>query len=311
MNNVHALEHEIHLINEHDDKIENFDCNNARTKRCAQLLAGEPIHHITSIYLQPYLKIKADNHICTCLGPEPNSPCVLRKYIHTIKKSECECILNGTHEERIERVKVEKQWQREEKGAYLLPCYIETLYIYAPHPYAYITLNEISIIHLNKGFNALCLCGYNELRGKCSETNRDCIVLTLQPGLFMRLVAYKSHDFRIAIYVVYNTFHTCITPPLHQDSVPSLRHLSAISIMAAGTYTLSEPFLKYVNENLPQTIGDELPSYTTINTIIATNYYSVSDDNYLSTCNIRLCNNVDHVQSRLLRNRVGFEETTV
>jgi len=73
MNNVHALEHEIHLINEHDDKIENFDCNNARTKRCAQLLAGEPIHHITSIYLQPYLKIKADNHICTCLGPEPNS----------------------------------------------------------------------------------------------------------------------------------------------------------------------------------------------------------------------------------------------
>jgi len=170
MNNVHALEHEIHLINEHDDKIENFDCNNARTKRCAQLLAGEPIHHITSIYLQPYLKIKADNHICTCLGPEPNSPCVLRKYIHTIKKSECECILNGTHEERIERVKVEKQWQREEKGAYLLPCYIETLYIYAPHPYAYITLNEISIIHLNKGFNALCLCGYNELRGKCSKS---------------------------------------------------------------------------------------------------------------------------------------------
>ncbi len=115
MNNVHALEHEIHLINEHDDKIENFDCNNARTKRCAQLLSGEPIHHITSIYLQPYLKIKADNHICTCLGPEPNSPCVLRKYIHTIKKSECECILNGTHEERIERVKIEKQWQREEK----------------------------------------------------------------------------------------------------------------------------------------------------------------------------------------------------
>ena len=311
MNNVHALEHEIHLINEHDDKIENFDCNNARTKRCAQLLTGEPIHHITSIYLQPYLKIKADNHICTCLGPEPNSQYVLKKYIQTIKRSECDCILNGTHEERIERVKVEKQWQREEKGAYLLPCYIETLYIYAPHPYAYITLNEISIIHLNKGFNALCLCGYNELRGKCSETNRDCIVLTLQPGLFMRLVAYRSHDFMIAIYVVYNTFHTCTTPPLHQDSVPSLRHLSAISIMAAGTYTLSEPFLKYVNENLPQTIGDEMPSYTTINTIIATNYYSVSDDNYLSTCNIRLCNNVDHVQSRLLRNRVGFEETTV
>ncbi len=168
MNNVHALEHEIQLINEHDDKIENFDCNNARTKRCVQLLTGEPIHHITSIYLQPYLKIKADNHICTCL-------CT---------------ILNGTHEDRIERVKVEKQWQREEKGAYLLPCYVETLYIYAPHPYAYITLNEISIIHLNKGFNALCLCGYNELRGKCSETNRDCIVLTLQPGLFMRLVAY-------------------------------------------------------------------------------------------------------------------------
>jgi hypothetical protein len=93
--------------------------------------------------------------------------------------------------------------------------------------------------------------------------------------------------------------------------VPSLKHLSAISIMAAGTYTLSEKFLKYVNKNLPKHLGDELPSYTTINTIVATNYYSVSDENYLSTCNIRLCNNVDHVQSRLLRNRVGFEEITV
>ncbi len=155
------------------------------------------------------------------------------------------------------------------------------------------------------------MCGYNELRGKCSETNRDCIVLTLQPGLFMRLVAYRSHDFRIAIYVVYNTFHSCKAPPLHQDSVPSLRHLSAISIMAAGTYTLSEPFLNYVNENLPQHLGDELPSYTTINTIVATNYYSVSDDNYLSTCTVRLCQDESHRLSRLLKNRVGFEETTV
>jgi hypothetical protein len=127
----------------------------------------------------------------------------------------------------------------------------------------------------------------------------------------MRLVAYKSHDFRIAIYVVYNTFHNCKTPPLHQDSVPSLRHLSAISIMAAGTYTLSEPFLNYVNENLPQHLGDELPSYTTINTIVATNYYSVSDDNCLSTCTVRLCQDEEHRLSRLLKNRVGFEETTV
>ncbi len=58
MNNIHTLEHEIHLINEHDDKIENFDCNNARTKRCAQLLAGEPVHHITSILPTAILKNK-------------------------------------------------------------------------------------------------------------------------------------------------------------------------------------------------------------------------------------------------------------
>jgi hypothetical protein len=127
----------------------------------------------------------------------------------------------------------------------------------------------------------------------------------------MRLVAYKSHDFRIAIYVVYNTFHTCKEPPLHQYSVPSLKHLSAISIMAAGTYTLSESFLHYVNENLPQHLGDELHSYTTINTIVATNYYSVSDENYLNTCTIRLCQNEGHRLSRLLKNTVELEETTV
>jgi hypothetical protein len=54
-----------------------------------------------------------------------------------------------------------------------------------------------------------------------------------------------------------------------------------------------------------------LPSYTTINTIVATNYYSVSDDNYLSTCTVRLCQDESHRLSRLLKNRVGPEETTV
>jgi hypothetical protein len=53
------------------------------------------------------------------------------------------------------------------------------------------------------------------------------------------------------------------------------------------------------------TIADKKPHTVT------TNYYSVSDDNYLNTCTVRLCNNEDHVQSRLLRNRMGFEETTV
>jgi hypothetical protein len=315
MNKVYTLEHEIHMINEHDDKIENFDCNNARTKKCAKLMTGartkEPVHHITSIFLQPYLKTKAENHKCRCLGTIPNTPCELKRYVHIIRNTECECIINESHEERIKRVKIEKQWQKEVRGAQLIQCYIETMYIYSPHPYAYITLNELSIIHLNKGFNALCLCSYNELRGKCSETNRDCIALTLQPGLFMRLIQYKSHDFRIAIYAIYNNFHTCKNPPPNQDSVPTLRHLSAISIMAAGTYTLSEPFLTYVNENLPKNLGDELPAYTTINTIVITNYYSVSDNNYMNTCTTRLCQNDSHRQSRLLKNTVEMKETRV
>jgi hypothetical protein len=117
MSNVYTLEHEIHIINEHDDKIENFDCNNAHTKKCAKLLTGartkEPVHHITSIFLQPYLKTKAETHKCRCLGPIPNTPCELKRYVHIIKNTECECIINGTHEERIKRVKIEKQRQKE------------------------------------------------------------------------------------------------------------------------------------------------------------------------------------------------------
>jgi hypothetical protein len=168
----------------------------------------------------------------------------LQKYLHIVKNTECECIQNNTHEELINKVKLEKQWQREEKGAYFVPCYTETMYIYSPHAYGYVTLNDLSIIHLNKGYNAFCLCGYNKVRGKCNETYRDCIVLTLQPGLFMRLVKYNSHNFRIAFFVLYNTFHACNKPPINQDPAPTLKHLSVISIMAAKNVHIISSFLK-------------------------------------------------------------------
>jgi hypothetical protein len=259
----------------------------------------------------PYLKYKADNHKCTCISAIPYAPCALKKYIEILQGIECECIINSTHENRIGKVRAEKDWQRQDINAHYIPCYTETLYIYSPHAYGYITLNELSIVHLNKGYNCLCLCGYNALRGNCNDTQRDCIVLTLQPGLFMRLVEYKSHDFRISIFVLYNTFHTCEKPPLNQDPVPSLKHLSTVSMMAAGTFTLSDKFLRYAEQNLPRTVGDDLPAFTTINTIISTHFYSVSEDNYDNTCTVRLCENEDHKVSRLLKNRLEPLETEV
>ena len=81
--------------------------------------------------------------------------------------------------------------------------------------------------------------------------------------------------------------------------------------MAAGTFTLSDKFLRYAEQNLPRTVGDDLPAFTTINTIISTHFYSVSEDNYDNTCTVRLCDNEDHKVSRLLKNRLEPLETEV
>jgi hypothetical protein len=291
--NVDNLEHTLLQINDHDDYVEDLNCNNKRTQKRKRTQAGGQIQHVTSMHMQTILHKKIKLRKCTCTGN-----CQINKFIKNVTYHDniCECIENPNIDELINRSIKEKKLQKEGKLEWNIPCTVEKIYIYSPHANAYIIFNDMSVVHLNRGLNSICICNLNQIRGKCGNGNNinSCEILTLGAGLFLRLIRIRMTNYKIAMFCVYNNFHTCNQAPDGQSSVPSLSQLAQVGIIKQEIYTLSKSFIEYAVKNLPKDVCENFPSYTQITTVVPINSLDISENVNEVMLLVRLCSNSEH-----------------